>query len=153
MSSPPSNHILLSWVEHAYTYGLHYLNHHYTNPSQADTIYQEITNEQIHWLGVHGVPPAIPKWDGWYTPTDKDVAWVNILRAVEEEQDQFCQYNSPATGFWLGKTPISTDSMPATGTMTPRSTGSSTMARQMAWLQQDMRTHCPRWLKGTKLGD
>ena len=86
-----SNHVPLTWVEHAYTYGLHYLDHHYTGPSQTDTIYREIDDERIRWLGVHGVPPAIAEWDGWYTPTVEDVRQVNTLRAAEEEKDLFCQ--------------------------------------------------------------
>jgi hypothetical protein len=89
-----TNHVPLAWVDHAYTFGLHYLNHHYNGPSPASSMYREIDDERLHWLGVHGLPPAIPEWDGWYTPSDEDVSRVNALRAVEEERDQFCQDDS-----------------------------------------------------------
>jgi hypothetical protein len=43
-----------------------------------------------HWLGVHGLPPTIPEWDGWYNPTVEDVGQVHMLRAMEEDHDHYC---------------------------------------------------------------
>jgi hypothetical protein len=34
-----TNHVLLIWVDHAYTFGLHYLNHHYSGLSPASSMY------------------------------------------------------------------------------------------------------------------
>lgn len=55
------NHIPLAWVDHAYTYGLHYLNNHYNHSPKAEATYQDVDNECICWLGVHGLSPAIPE--------------------------------------------------------------------------------------------
>jgi hypothetical protein len=89
-----SNHVPLAWVDLAYTYGLHYINHHYTGPAQADTIYREVDDEQLCWLGMYGVPPAIPAWDRWYAPTDENVEQVNALRMAKEKKDHFCHEDS-----------------------------------------------------------
>jgi hypothetical protein len=40
-----TNHILLTWVDHAYMFRLHYLNHHYSGLSLASSMYQEIDDE------------------------------------------------------------------------------------------------------------
>jgi hypothetical protein len=50
-----ANHIPLTWVDCAYTYGLHYINHHYTSLSQVDSIYQEIDEKWIHWLSMYSM--------------------------------------------------------------------------------------------------
>jgi hypothetical protein len=34
-----ANHIPLAWVDHAYMFVLHYLNHHYSGPSLASSMY------------------------------------------------------------------------------------------------------------------
>jgi hypothetical protein len=85
-----TNHIPLTWVDHTYTYGLHYLNHHYNHSPEAEANYWEVDNERIHWLGVHGLPPAIPEWDRWYNPTVEDVGRVHMLQAMEEDRDHYC---------------------------------------------------------------
>ena len=90
LSTLETNHIPLTWVDHAYTYGLHYLNHHYKHSHEAEAIYQDLDNERICWLGVHGLPPAIPEWDGWYTPTTEDVGCIHMLRITEEDRDHYC---------------------------------------------------------------
>jgi hypothetical protein len=89
-----TNHIPLTWVDHAYTYGLHYLNHHYNHSPEAEANYREVDNEHIHWLGVHDLPPAIPEWDRWYNPTVEDVGRVHMLQAMEEDRDHYCLNNS-----------------------------------------------------------
>ena len=83
------NHIPPSWIDHAYTFGLHYINHHYSRG--GDIIpYEEIDNERLRWLGVHGVPPALPEWDGWYSPSDEDIGRVQRIMAGEEHDGTYC---------------------------------------------------------------
>ena len=57
---------------------------------EAGAIYQDLDNKCIHWLGMHGLPPAIPEWDGWYTPTTEDVGCIHMLWITEEDHDHYC---------------------------------------------------------------
>ena len=98
-----TNHIPLAWVDHAYTYGLHYLNHHYNHSPEAGAIYQDLDNECICWLGIHGLPPAIPEWDGWYTLMMEDVGHIHMLQITEEDHDHYCLDDSHNCG---GRPPL-----------------------------------------------
>ena len=53
-----ANHIPLTLVDHGYTYGLHYLNHHFNNSTEVEATYWDLDNKHTRWLGMHGLPPA-----------------------------------------------------------------------------------------------
>ncbi|KAG6883573.1 hypothetical protein C0995_012082, partial [Termitomyces sp. Mi166 len=59
------NRILLDWVDHAYTYGVVYLEQQFHNPMMSLDIFHEIDDERHQCLLRYGTPPAIPQWDGW----------------------------------------------------------------------------------------
>ncbi|KAG6891278.1 hypothetical protein C0995_008530, partial [Termitomyces sp. Mi166 len=59
------NRIPLDWVDHAYTYGMVYLEQQFHNPTMSLDIFHEIDNERHQRLLRYGTPPAIPQWDGW----------------------------------------------------------------------------------------
>ncbi|KAG6893643.1 hypothetical protein C0995_016443, partial [Termitomyces sp. Mi166 len=59
------NRILLDWVDHAYTYGVVYLEQQFHNPTMSLDIFHEIDNERHQRLLHYGTPSAIPQWDGW----------------------------------------------------------------------------------------
>ncbi|KAG6899279.1 hypothetical protein C0995_006424 [Termitomyces sp. Mi166 len=59
------NQILLDWVDHAYTYGMVYLEQQFHNPTMSLDIFHEIDNKRHQRLLRYGTPPAIPQWDGW----------------------------------------------------------------------------------------
>ncbi|KAG6881929.1 hypothetical protein C0995_016639 [Termitomyces sp. Mi166 len=59
------NRILLDWVDHAYTYGMVYLEQQFHSPTMSLDIFREVDNEHIEHLSCYGTPPAIPQWDGW----------------------------------------------------------------------------------------
>ncbi|KAG6870032.1 hypothetical protein C0995_015655 [Termitomyces sp. Mi166 len=59
------NRILLDWVDHAYTYGVVYLEQQFHSPTMSMDIFHEINNKRIQCLSHYGTPPAIPQWNGW----------------------------------------------------------------------------------------
>ncbi|KAG6896359.1 hypothetical protein C0995_011509 [Termitomyces sp. Mi166 len=59
------NQIPLDWVDHAYTYGMVYLEQQFHNPMMSMDIFCKIDDERIQRLSHYGTPPAIPQWDGW----------------------------------------------------------------------------------------
>ncbi|KAG6882224.1 hypothetical protein C0995_015383 [Termitomyces sp. Mi166 len=59
------NWIPLDWMDHAYTYGVVYLEQQFHNPMMSLDIFCEIDDERHQRLLRYGTPPAIPQWDGW----------------------------------------------------------------------------------------
>ncbi|KAG6871769.1 hypothetical protein C0995_000287 [Termitomyces sp. Mi166 len=57
--------IPLDWVDHAYTYGVVYLEQQFHNPTMSLDIFCEIDNKRHQCLLRYGTPPAISQWDGW----------------------------------------------------------------------------------------
>ncbi|KAG6870906.1 hypothetical protein C0995_009776 [Termitomyces sp. Mi166 len=66
------NQILLDWVDHAYTYGVVYLEQQFHNPTMSLDIFHEIDDECHQHLLRYGTPPAIPQWDGWREISEDD---------------------------------------------------------------------------------
>ncbi|KAG6884529.1 hypothetical protein C0995_010150, partial [Termitomyces sp. Mi166 len=58
------NRISLDWVDHAYTYGMVYLEQQFHNPTMSLDIFCEIDDKRHQRLLCYGTPPAIPQWDG-----------------------------------------------------------------------------------------
>ncbi|KAG6886484.1 hypothetical protein C0995_007431 [Termitomyces sp. Mi166 len=59
------NCILLDWVDHAYTYGMVYLEQQFHNPTMSMDIFKDVDNKCIERLSHYGTPSAILQWDGW----------------------------------------------------------------------------------------
>ncbi|KAG6892462.1 hypothetical protein C0995_003607, partial [Termitomyces sp. Mi166 len=62
--------ILLDWVNHAYTYGMVYLEQQFHSPTMFLDIFREVNNEHIECLSRYSTPPAILQWDGWREMTE-----------------------------------------------------------------------------------
>ncbi|KAG6858143.1 hypothetical protein C0995_002287 [Termitomyces sp. Mi166 len=66
------NWIPLDWVDHAYTYGMVYLEQQFHSPTMSMDIFCEINDERLQCLLHYGTPPAIPQWDGWREISEDD---------------------------------------------------------------------------------
>ncbi|KAG6858736.1 hypothetical protein C0995_014364 [Termitomyces sp. Mi166 len=66
------NQILLDWVDHAYMYGVVYLEQQFHSLTMSMDIFHEINNERIQRLSHYSTPPAIPQWDGWREISEDD---------------------------------------------------------------------------------
>ncbi|KAG6859241.1 hypothetical protein C0995_010481 [Termitomyces sp. Mi166 len=77
------NHILLDWVDHAYTYGMVYLEQQFHNPTMSMDIFKDVDNERIEHVSCYGTPPTIPQWDGWREMTEDDHYRLMFKRAEE----------------------------------------------------------------------
>ncbi|KAG6895730.1 hypothetical protein C0995_012306 [Termitomyces sp. Mi166 len=66
------NHILLDWVDHAYTYGMVYLKQQFHSLTMSLDIFKEVNNERIERLSRYNTPPTIPHWDGWREMMEDD---------------------------------------------------------------------------------
>jgi hypothetical protein len=89
------NRIPVSWADHAYTFGLHFINH-YTNGSlKSRDLYEAVDDLRIINLSVWGVPAAIPEWDGCHVPTVEDMDWVHQILLGEEHKGIYCTDDSP----------------------------------------------------------
>ncbi|KAG6882464.1 hypothetical protein C0995_014577, partial [Termitomyces sp. Mi166 len=58
------NCILLDWIDHAYTYGMVYLEQQFHNPTMSMDIFKDVDNKRIEHLSCYGTPSAILQWDG-----------------------------------------------------------------------------------------
>jgi hypothetical protein len=88
------NCVPVEWVDHSYAYGLHYLAEHLAAGDQHSVMLEEINNEHITCLGLHGCPPTIPMWDGWWTPLSEDCTQIQLLMSQKEMSDFFCMKDS-----------------------------------------------------------
>ncbi|KAG6893461.1 hypothetical protein C0995_000492 [Termitomyces sp. Mi166 len=66
------NCIPLDWVDHAYTYGMVYLEQQFHNPTMSMDIFKDVDNERIEHVSRYGTSPAILQWDGWREMMEDD---------------------------------------------------------------------------------
>ncbi|KAG6886940.1 hypothetical protein C0992_001548 [Termitomyces sp. T32_za158] len=81
-----ANGIPVEWVDHAYTFGVVYLDFHFFEANTSIDQYQEINDERHRQLDQYGEPPAIPQWDGWRILTEGDMIHLHALLAHEHTQ-------------------------------------------------------------------
>jgi hypothetical protein len=80
------NRIPTEWVDHAYLYGLQFMDLHYHGAAIDRALLDEQDNEHLHRLDQRGIPPAIPAWDGWRRPTEDEILRLNTILDVEEQR-------------------------------------------------------------------
>ena len=90
-----NNRIPISWADHAYTYGLHFINHYTNGSPESRDLYEAVDELRIVNLSIWGVPAAIPEWDGWCIPTEEDMDRVRQILLVEERKGIYCTDDSP----------------------------------------------------------
>ncbi|KAG6900991.1 hypothetical protein C0995_002791 [Termitomyces sp. Mi166 len=66
------NRIPLDWVDHAYTYGMVYLEQQFHNPTMSMDIFKDVDNKRIEHMSCYGTPSAILQWDGWREMMEDD---------------------------------------------------------------------------------
>ncbi|KAG6886420.1 hypothetical protein C0992_004026 [Termitomyces sp. T32_za158] len=90
------NHIPLEWVDHAYIYGVVYLEQQFHHPMMSLDIFWEVDNEHLEHLKLYGTPAAIPQWDGWRELTEEDHYCLMFKQAEESVAGLFPE----ADGFY-----------------------------------------------------
>ncbi|KAG6895127.1 hypothetical protein C0992_003047 [Termitomyces sp. T32_za158] len=83
------NHIPVEWVDHAYTYGVVYLEQQFHHPTMSLDIFWEVDDERLERLKLYGTPAAIPQWDGWCELTKEDHYCLMFKRAEESAAGLF----------------------------------------------------------------
>ncbi|KAG6859911.1 hypothetical protein C0995_002041 [Termitomyces sp. Mi166 len=97
------NWIPLDWVDHAYTYGVAYLEQQFHSPTMSMDIFCEINNERIQHLLHYGTPPTIPQWDGW-----REISEDNHYCLLFKHNEECALHDSPeAKGlyYYIGMDP------------------------------------------------
>ncbi|KAG6898677.1 hypothetical protein C0995_008878 [Termitomyces sp. Mi166 len=97
------NHIPLDWVDHAYTYGMVYLEQQFHSLTMSLDIFREVDNEHIECLSRYSTPPAILHWDGWREMTEN-----NHYRLMFKHNEECLMPDSPeAKGlyYYIGMDP------------------------------------------------
>ncbi|KAG6888468.1 hypothetical protein C0995_008041 [Termitomyces sp. Mi166 len=77
------NRIPLDWVDHAYTYGVVYLEQQFHNPMMSMDIFKDVDNKHIEHVSRYGTPPTIPQWDGWKEMMEDDYYHLMFKRTEE----------------------------------------------------------------------
>ncbi|RDB19215.1 hypothetical protein Hypma_013741 [Hypsizygus marmoreus] len=83
-----ANRVPVEWIDHAYTFGVAYLNYHYFPQNAHAEFFDSVDDECLRRLRHFGVPPAISNWDGWYVPTPDDLIRLSILLDLEDKKGQ-----------------------------------------------------------------
>ncbi|KAG6857958.1 hypothetical protein C0995_003859 [Termitomyces sp. Mi166 len=97
------NQIPLDWVDHAYTYGMVYLEQQFHSPTMSMDIFHKIDDECHQRLSHYGTPPAIPQWDGW-----REISEDNHYRLLFKHDKEHALLDSPeAKGlyYYIGMDP------------------------------------------------
>ena len=79
------NRVPIEWAEHAYLFGLYYLDYHFSSNIMS-AISESVDNERLKRLEQFGVPPALPDWNGWWTPKSDDWDRMHVLIFLEERK-------------------------------------------------------------------
>ncbi|KAG6894267.1 hypothetical protein C0992_006822 [Termitomyces sp. T32_za158] len=85
------NHILVEWVDHAYTYGVVYLEQQFHHPTMSLDIFREVDDERLEHLRLYRPPAAIPQWDRWRELTEEDHYHLMFKRAEESVAGLFSE--------------------------------------------------------------
>ncbi|KAF4609970.1 hypothetical protein D9613_010370 [Agrocybe pediades] len=80
------NCIPVEWIDHCYTYGYQYLNQRFNGSKLDIDVLAPVDDDRLARLAKFGVPPTIPAWDGWWTPSSDDVLRVTTIMAQEEDR-------------------------------------------------------------------
>ncbi|KAG6895422.1 hypothetical protein C0992_001297 [Termitomyces sp. T32_za158] len=66
------NRIPPDWVDHAYMYGVVYLEQQFHQPMMSLDVFRDVDDERLQRLSVYAILPAIPNWDGWREISEED---------------------------------------------------------------------------------
>jgi hypothetical protein len=80
------NHVSIEWIDHAYLYGLHYLDYHYMLNVMAG-ISESINDERLERLKKYGKPVSLIDWSTWWKPDEGDWEHTHILMYLEEKKE------------------------------------------------------------------
>ncbi|KAG6890750.1 hypothetical protein C0992_012923 [Termitomyces sp. T32_za158] len=119
------NHILVEWVDHAYMYGVVYLEQQFHHPTMSLDIFHEVDDERLERLRLYGTPAAIPQWDRWHELTKEDHYCLMFKHAEESTAGVFPEANGlyyyigmdPNVGQLWKRTPVHS-MMPSIGAAT-----------------------------------
>ncbi|KAF9455617.1 hypothetical protein BDZ94DRAFT_1316031 [Collybia nuda] len=98
------NHIPPSWVDHAYVWGMTYVNQLRAAGSLNDIPLNVTEVDRQRRLAIHGVPPPIDQWDGWYYPTAHDLTRIHAFLKMEENKNVMSLNHSD--WLWIGESPL-----------------------------------------------
>ncbi|KAG6894642.1 hypothetical protein C0992_005267 [Termitomyces sp. T32_za158] len=117
----------MDWVDHAYIYGMVYLEQQFHQPTMSFDVFKDIDNDYLEHLNVYETPAAIPQWDGWCKMSKED-HYCLLFKHAEESTNKIV---SEATSlyYYIGmdlnvgqlwkRTPAHVDVTTAGGPMTP----------------------------------
>ena len=90
------NHIPLLWVDHGYTFGLHFLGQYLMMPSSPYEKSFALANRHcLDQLANHNLPLAIPGWNGSWSPHEHDLIHVHALMHLDEQNHaHYCLMSS-----------------------------------------------------------
>ncbi|KAG6858098.1 hypothetical protein C0995_002646, partial [Termitomyces sp. Mi166 len=97
------NQIPLDWVDHAYTYGVVYLEQQFHNPMMSLDIFRKIDDKRHQRLLRYGTPPAIPQWDGWREISEDD--HYRLLFKRDEERALFKSPEAKGLYYYISMDP------------------------------------------------
>ncbi|XP_006459863.1 hypothetical protein AGABI2DRAFT_116823 [Agaricus bisporus var. bisporus H97] len=100
------NRIPPEWIDHSYLYGLHFMGNNFADSSMHFDYYRSINEMRLTSLARHGIPKAIPEWDGWRYPSIDD--HLHLMRIIDRETESGFDYG--ASGMWslIGESPFFT---------------------------------------------
>jgi hypothetical protein len=100
------NGIPPSWVAHGYLFGAQYIRDHTTAGSMNAPQYVDIDEDRMRRIREGGLPLAIPEWDGWSAPSNRDIHCIWALIAQERRLSPPVDCFESDAWLYLGEDPL-----------------------------------------------
>lgn len=91
------NGVPTEWIDHAYNFGVYYLNQFYNGDTNHQIIFDDADDEHIRRFDLYGIPPAMPEWDSWRLPDNTDL--IRCYYFKQRELEKFSA-DAPQRGYW-----------------------------------------------------
>lgn len=102
------NRVPPEWVDHAYGYGVSFINAHYGGTAIDRALLDNIDNERLERLRRFGAPPEISLWGGWRHPSEGEIRQLHAIVAQEEARESnrppgeaSARHSRPESSSWL----------------------------------------------------
>ena len=84
-------------MNHMYTYGIRYLDYHWSRSDIHMDLFIHVNDEQLAWLVHFNDPHVFKGYNGWYYPTSNNWEHMHVLIQLLES----CGLTPLADGEWL----------------------------------------------------
>jgi hypothetical protein len=81
-----------------------YLDQQQASGGMMGGLLADVEVDRLRRVALHGVPPAIPQWDGWFYPSSEDLT--RLWYFMEGEERRGITSLDSDNWLWVGESPL-----------------------------------------------